>query len=165
MLTKIEDINNASDKIMAEWEADAKLDLSNLGQELNRRLKLHGKYIRYLNDTRRALAVLTRAQTVMMAEKLKMLREGPSADAWKQDKSKVDKFLSHYPQDGKRISSNERSQYVNSDEEMVKLIQVIESYNEIKDNLMEIIKQINNMNFTIRDAIEIKKFYDGIGGG
>jgi hypothetical protein len=100
-----------------------------------------------------------------MAEKLKMLREGPSKDAWKADKSKIDKFLSHYPQDGKRISSNERNQYINSDDDIVNLEQIIDSYQEIKDNLIEIIKQINSMSYTIRDAIEIKKFENGYGGG
>jgi hypothetical protein len=165
MLTKIEDINQAMNKIMDEWERDNKLDLSDLGTEINRRLKLHAKYLRYLNDTRRSLAVLYKAKTVLMAEKLKMLREGPSADAWKQDKSKIDKFLSHYPQDGKRISSNERNQYINSDDDIVNLEQIIESYLEIKDSLIEIIKQINSMSYTIRDAIEIKKFENGYGGG
>lgn len=137
------------EEYMDQWIADAKIDDVELDTESLRVPNLHAKYLKLL-----------------YGEKLKLKK-------FNIQKKTLVKVLSEYykgelnnPEDlseiqrepwQKTILKQDISSYVESDEEMIKLLTKIAYQEEVVLLLEDILKSINNRGFQIKNAIDWRK--------
>lgn len=134
------------------WAADSEIDETNLIRESSKIPLLHAKYYKiYYRASLRAtklryeLRELERAKTeyyngTMAPEDLK-------ERGWKPNPLK--------------ILRQDINRYIESDKDIVELSLKIEYQSSLAKFLEDIIKQINNRNFIIRNMVDLLKFQQG----
>jgi hypothetical protein len=140
------------DEIRQEIQADMVLDQVALDLESLKIPQLHGKYINFLVDERLSLrkaeadlSVLTRVKWEYYTGK--MSQEELTLRGWEPFALKV--------------LRNDLDLYLNSDADMIKCSQKIALQKEKISLLEEVVKELNNRHWKIRNAIEWRKFTNG----
>lgn len=134
------------------WVNDCKIDETNLSRAASIIPELHNKYYRmYMKE---ALKVKKLKADLVTLEKDKgdyytgtMAEEDLKSRGWQPFRLK--------------ILRNEVNKYIESDKDVIKLSLTIDYHASIANYLEEIIRQINNRNFIIRNMIEWSKFQSG----
>lgn len=142
-LTEIEELwtkDNAIDDVM--------LDTSSIDQS-----KIHNKYYVILNGERNALTKLELDKRELVRDKFEYYNGTIS-----EEKLKERKWLPF----GERILKSNISMYIEADSDMIQLERYIETQKTKINYLTDIIKQINNRTFVIKNVIEWRRFTNGL---
>lgn len=141
------------DKIKEMVETDLKIDGTELGDESTRIPQLHGKYINIYHDESLVLRKLEADYKTLRKQKWeyyngKMSQEELTRLGWEPF--------------GHRILRQDMDIYMESDEDMIRIVSKIEMQRAKVDYLDSVIKGINNRQWVIRNAIEWRKFMSGV---
>ena len=137
------------EEIQELWNRDREIDYTELGTESIRIPQIHDKYLKIYTDERInlrglefELSKLVRAKTDWYAGR--MSQEDLEERGW-------DQFLG-------RLLKNEISNYIESDNDVIKIKQHIAILQEKNNYLDSIIKMLNNRGFQIKNALDWLKF-------
>lgn len=141
------------DDIYDEWEKDAHIDRTELGEESLKIPKLHHKYFKIYTHER---LVLRKYEAEL--KQLKLLKHefytlGPTEET--HEKGWV------LPPQG-RILKSEVANYVDADKDIVNLTLKVGIQQEKIELLQSIVKSLTNRGFNIKAAIDWEKFKVGI---
>ena len=140
------------DDIRKELEKDTRIDDSALDAESLRIPQLHNKYLNFLMEERLCLARYENDVAVILRDKWeyytgKMSHEELTARGWEPFSLK--------------ILRNDLDLYLESDADLAKLQQKVVYQKEKISLLEEIVKELNNRHWKIRNAIDWRKFVNG----
>ena len=140
------------DDIRKEIERDVRLDETALDIESLKIPQLHSKYLNFLMDERLSLAKITSDYDTTLRIKWeyytgKMSQEQLTAHGWEPF--------------ALRVLRNDLDLYLNSDADISKARQRVVSQKEKISLLEEIVKELNNRHWKIRNAIDWRKFVNG----
>lgn len=143
---KLEELQNM-------WMEDAKIDQTNLGRSAARVPELHAKYIGILSTVR--LQYRKAEADYLRVKKLKqryyrgeLSKEELQDLGWTQ-------YLNNRP------LKNEMDEVINTDDDMIKMIDKLEYIKTVLLHLEQIIKSINSRTWDIKSSIEWYKFTNG----
>jgi len=141
------------DEIAAEWAKDSKIDKTELGVESIRIPELHSKYLKIFFDERRRLKGYQFQSRETYLKKYeyyngKMSEEEMKDLGWEP-------FM-------KRLMKGEVDYYLDADRDMIQEKAKIVNQEEKIDMVAEIIKNLNQRNFQIKNAIDYLKFTNGV---
>lgn len=141
------------DTIREMAEKDLPIDGTELGDESIRIPMLHGKYLNILHDETLVLRKLEADHRVLRKRKWewysgKMSKEELDALGWEP-------FAT-------RILRQDLDVYMEADEDLVRTSSKVEMQKAKVEYLDSLIRGINNRNWTIRNAIEWRKFMTGV---
>lgn len=140
------------DEILENWQEDAKVDKTELGEEALKIPKLHHKYYQFFVKERMILRKLESDMKQLKLDKYEFLTQGPNEET--KDKGW------RLPPKG-MILKGDVPMYLEADQDIVNLSLKIGYQQEKIDILDSIIKTIMNRNFIIRNAIDWQKFTMG----
>ena len=142
---KLEDIQEL-------WHRDREIDYTELGTESIRIPLIHDKYLKIFTDERIRLkgfefelSKLVRVKTEYYSGK--MSQEELERRGWEQ-------YLG-------RLLKNEISNYIESDDDVIKVKQQLVVLQEKVSYLDSVIRMINNRGFQIKNALDWLKFTNG----
>ena len=142
---KLEDIQEL-------WHRDSEIDYTELGTESIRIPQIHDKYLKIFTDERIRLkgvefelSKLVRTKTDYYSGK--MSQEELEQRGWEQ-------YLG-------RLLKNEIANYIESDDDVIKLKQQLIVLQEKINYLDSVIRMINNRGFQIKNALDWLKFSHG----
>lgn len=140
------------DDIRKQIELDVCLDESALDLESLKIPRLHGKYLNFLTDERLCLRKVQSDYSSLVRAKWeyytgKMSQEELTVRGWEPFSLK--------------ILRNDIDIYLEGDTDLNKMKQKIEYQKEKISLLEEIVKELNNRHWKIRNAIEWRKFVNG----
>ena len=142
---KLEDIQEL-------WHRDSEIDYTELGTESIRIPQIHDKYLKIFTDERIRLkgvefelSKLVRTKTEYYSGK--MSQEELERHGWEQ-------YLG-------RLLKNEIANYIESDDDVIKLKQQLIVLQEKINYLDSVIRMINNRGFQIKNALDWLKFSHG----
>lgn len=140
------------DELRKEIQRDTALDQSAMDLESLKIPQLHSKYLNFLTDERLCLSKMRHDLSVLLRCKWeyytgKMSQEELLVRGWEPFALKV--------------LRNDLDLYLESDADLAKLRMKIDYQNEKIALLEEIIKELNNRHWKIRNAIEWRKFTNG----
>ena len=140
------------DDIRKEIERDVRLDETALDIESLKIPQLHSKYLNFLMDERLSLVKITSDYDTTLRIKWeyytgKMSQEQLTAHGWEPF--------------ALRVLRNDLDLYLNSDADISKARQRVVYQKEKISLLEEIVKELNNRHWKIRNAIDWRKFVNG----
>jgi hypothetical protein len=135
--------------IEAMWKEDSIIDPDNLHNEAIRIPQLHGKYHEILNKT----FILKKQKEAEYKKQFK--------DKWLYFSGKADPEIYKEKPFPHKIMKSDISLYLEADNELNTLKNMLDYYTHILKYLDDIIKQIHNRSYQIRDSIEFSKFIAG----
>jgi hypothetical protein len=141
------------ERIREMAEADLKIDGTELGDESIRIPQLHGKYLNIFHDESLVLRKLEADYKMLRKQKWeyyngKMSQEDLKALGWEPF--------------GHRILRQDLDVYMESDQDMIRLIAKMDLQKAKVDYLDSLLKGINNRQWVIRNSIEWRKFMSGV---
>lgn len=141
------------DQIMEEWRIDASIDTTELGSESIKIPELHSKYLKIYFDERRKLKALEFQSKELFLKKYEYYHGRMSQE--ELDEMNWEPFM-------KRLMKNEVDLYLESDKDIITSNIKLVNQKEKLAYLEEVLKNINQRNFQIKNAIEWKKFTNGL---
>lgn len=140
------------DEILENWQQDANIDKTELGEEALKIPKLHHKYYQFFVKEKMMLRKHESEMKQLRLDKYEFLTQGPNEET----KDKGWKL----PPKG-MILKGDIPMYLEGDQDIINLSLKI-GYQQEKVELLEsIIKSIMNRNFVIRAGIDWQKFTMG----
>lgn len=141
------------DQLIEEWRKDASIDFTELGIASLKIPELHSKYLKIFFEERRKLKGLEFQSKELFLKKYeyyngRLSEEELESLGWEP-------FL-------KRLMKNEIDMYIDADKDIVEKNMRIVMQKEKLDFLEEVIKNINQRNFQIKNAIEWRKYTQGV---
>ena len=137
------------ENIQDEWEKNSKIDYSNLGTESIRIPVIHDKYLKIFIDERIRLKG-------MEFELSKLVRS--KTNYYKGEMTENELEERGWEQFQGRLLKNEISNYIETDDDYIKIKQNIVVQQEKINYLDSIIKQLNNRGFQIKNALGWLKY-------
>ena len=141
------------DQMMEEWRLDATVDSTELGIASLKIPELHSKYLKIYFDERRKLKSLEFQSKDLSLKKYEYYNGKLSQE--ELDELNWEPFV-------KRLMKNEVDMYLDSDKDIIGNNMRIVNQKEKLGFLEEVLKNLNQRNFQIRNAIEWKKFTQGV---
>jgi hypothetical protein len=141
------------DQMMEEWRLDATVDSTELGIASLKIPELHSKYLKIYFDERRKLKALEFQSTDLSLKKYEYYNGKLSQE--ELDELNWEPFV-------KRLMKNEVDMYLDSDKDIIQNNVRIINQKEKLAFLEEVLKNVNQRNFQIKNAIEWKKFTQGV---
>jgi len=140
------------DEILENWNQDSVINESQISTEILRIPKLHSKYVKILND-----------------HKLSAMKAKFEYDKFKTIKTEY--YLGHLDQETLekygwdqfdiKVSKGGVDRYLNSDEQLIKLLQK-KSYHEQAISICEsILKELSNRTWQLKVHVDYMKFLSG----
>lgn len=140
------------DQILEEWRKDAEIDSTELGEESIKIPQLHSKYMKIYFEERRKLKVYEFEIKDISLKKHEYYNGRMSQDELDE--------LEWMPFQ-KRLLKHEIEMYIESDKDIIKHHVKIANQKEKMQLLEEIVKNLNQRNFQIKNAIEWARFTNG----
>jgi hypothetical protein len=140
------------DEIMDMWEKDSKIDKSELGLEALKGPVLHHKYFKLFSSSRLSLRKMEADFKALRIKKADFYMNGPN------DETRALGWL--MPPRG-RILKQEVASYVDTDPDVRQFNHEIAMETERAEALEDIIKEIRNRGYAIKNAIDWIKFTNG----
>ena len=137
------------ENIQDEWEKNSKIDYSNLGTESIRIPVIHDKYLKIFIDERIRLKGMEFELSKLVRSKTNYYKGEMTEDELKE--RGLEQFQG-------RLLKNEISNYIETDDDYIKIKQNIVVQQEKINYLDSIIKQLNNRGFQIKNAIDWLKY-------
>ena len=141
------------DQMMEEWRLDATVDSTELGIASLKIPELHSKYLKIYFDERRKLKALEFQSKDLSLKKYEYYNGKLSQE--ELDELNWEPFV-------KRLMKNEVDMYLDSDKDIIQNNVRIINQKEKLAILEEVLKNVNQRNFQIKNAIEWKKFTQGV---
>ncbi len=141
------------DQLMEEWKKDAPVDSTELAIASLKIPELHSKYLKIYFEERRKLKGLEFQSKELFLKKYEYYNGRMSEEELQQ--LGWEPFM-------KRLMKNEIDMYIDSDKEIIEKNMRIVMQKEKLDFLEEVIKNLNQRNFQIKNAIEWRKFTQGV---
>lgn len=142
------------EELSDEWTKDCNLDYSNIKLEILNIPKLHAKYIRHLNDHKRASL-----KVKFDYDKMKEIRT--SYYLGYLDKETLDQYgWEQFDLNIKTKGGVEK--FINADELLIKLLQK-KSYHDLAISTCEaILKELSSRTWQLKSYIDYEKFLSGV---
>jgi hypothetical protein len=140
------------DQLMEEWRKDASVDTTELGNESLKIPELHSKYLKLYFEERRKLKALE-FQSKDLSLKYEYYNGRMSQE--ELDELNWNPFV-------KKLMKNEIDMYLDSDKDIITNNIRIVNQKEKISFLEEVLKNINQRNFQIKNAIDWRKFTQGV---
>lgn len=142
------------DELYEMWDIDAEIDENHLDKTSIASGKLHGKYLRLLMQHKVKLAALnsdynTKRQLKFKYYRGEMTREELAEAGWNQWQ-------------GLKPLKSEMDEWLNGDSDLNKIKIKIEYIKVMIEALESIMNQLRNRDWSIRNAIEWRKFVAGV---
>jgi hypothetical protein len=140
-------------EIQNMWIEDCKIDQTNLGRSAARVPELHAKYLNMMSSVRLQYRKTETEYLRMRKLKGRYYR----GELSKQELTELgwEQYLNSRP------LKNEMDDVMNTDEEIIRLIDKMEYLKTVMYQLEQIIKSINSRTWDIKSAIEWYKFTNG----
>ncbi len=138
--------------IYSEWEKDANIDITELGEEALKISKLHHKYFKILSHERLQYKKLDAELKMLKLEKHEFYTQGPTKETMERGWQ--------LPPVGKILRSDVNN-YIDSDKDIVNISLKIGMQLEKMDLLESIIKTIINRGYNLKVALDWEKFKMG----
>ena len=140
------------DKIQEMWEKDAKMDPDNLHAESLNIPVLHSKYYEIYNNI------------YLLRKKAEQQRKNIRHERYEYFSGKADPEVYVKDPFPKKIRDKDTMQkYLDADEKLSGVSLKIDYYETMLRYLEEILKQITNRTYQIKNAIEFMRFNSGLG--
>lgn len=140
------------DEILENWSTDAKLDSTELGVESLNIPTLHSKYLKiYFHERQRLKGYQFQLKDVYL-RKFEYYNGRLSRE--ELEEYNLEPFV-------KKLMKNEIDTYIDADKDVASVRMKIVAQEEKIDLLEEIIKNINQRNYQIKNAIEWGRFTQG----
>jgi hypothetical protein len=138
------------EQLLSMWEQDAGIDKTKLDDEAVNIPNLHHKYLRILMDTKsKRIAFIHKLETLKKDKELYYSGQATS-DVYKEK-----------PFDLKLKTKGGIEKHVNTDPEVINMLQKIEYYDVMIQGIEHIMTQIQWRNSTIKSAIDFMRFTSG----
>ena len=138
------------EQLLELWENDAPIDKMNLDDEATSVPKLHHKYLSMLMDVK--------ARKIALTHKLEEIKKNKELYYSGQATSDVYKDK---PFDLKLKTKSGVEKHVNTDPDVVNMLQKLEYMDVIQQGIEHILEQIKWRNQTIKNAIDWARFTSG----
>jgi len=140
-------------EIQSMWTDDCKIDQTNLGRSAARVPELHAKYLNMMSSVR---LQYRKAETEYLRIR-KLKGKYYRGELTKEELIELqwDQYLNSRP------LKNEMDDVMNTDEDIIRLVDKLEYLKTIMYQLEQIIKSINSRTWDIKSAIEWYKFTNG----
>ena len=141
------------DEILEMWDGDCSINEDHLDRESVNTAKLHSKYIRMLIQHKMKMAALTNEYNTLRQKKFRYYRgectrEELTEYGWNQWQ-------------GVKPLKNEMEEFLSGDSDLNRIHIKIEYIKCIVEALESMMGQIKGRDWSIRNAIEFKKFISG----
>ena len=137
------------DEIQSLWNEDSKIDPDNLHTESTNIPALHSKYYSILNR----ILLLKKSEE----NKYKILKK----EKWQYYSGKADPQVYIEKPFDHKVLRQDVDKYMDSDEDLIKILSKIDYYQVMTSYLDSILKNINNRTYQVKNAIEWQKFIRG----
>ena len=138
------------EELLNMWEQDAGIDKTKLDAEALYIPNLHHKYLRILMDTKsKRIAYIHKLETLKKDKELYYSGQA-TADVYKEK-----------PFDLKLKTKGGIDKHVNTDPEVINMLQKIEYFDVLIQGIEHIMTQIQWRNSTIKTAVDFMKFTSG----
>ena len=137
------------EQLQEQADKDLKINDSELDLESIKTPQLHNQYMKHLTKFK---LMLSRAES-----ELHIVKRGK----WEYYTGKADSTVYVEKPFNLKILRQDVDKYIDSDEEVIRAKQKVDYLNTVVDFLDRSIKQISNRTFTIKNAIDWKKFTSG----
>ena len=141
------------DQLIEEWRQDSPIDTTELGVASMKVPELHAKYLKLYFEERRKLKSIEFQSKELSLKKYEYYNGKLSQE--ELDELNWEPFM-------KRLMKNEIDMYLESDKDIIQSSIKIVNQKEKLAFLEEVIKNINQRNFQIKNAIDWKKFTNGV---
>lgn len=141
------------DQLIEEWRQDAPIDTTELAVASMKVPELHAKYLKLYFEERRKLKSIEFQSKELSLKKYEYYNGKLSQE--ELDELNWEPFM-------KRLMKNEIDMYLESDKDIIQSSVKIVNQKEKLAFLEEVIKNINQRNFQIKNAIDWKKFTNGV---
>lgn len=138
--------------IQSMWEKDSKIDIDNLHTESLSIPSIHAKYFNLYNTI-----VLLRKNAEQQKRKIRHERH-----QFYSGKADPDVYIDE-PFQKKIRDKNDMERYLNADDKLSKVSLKVEYYDVMLKYLEDILKQIHNRTYQIKNSIEFMRFQSGLG--
>jgi len=139
--------------LIEEWKTDTKIDDLNLDSESLKVPSLHSKYIGKLSESRMELRQL-RIQRRFLVKDLFEYYHGDLNNPQDLERIGREPYV-------KKLMKTDVMSYVEADRDIMRMDAKIETYSEMVETLLEIMKSINNRGYSLKNAIDFKKLMLG----
>ena len=141
-------------KTLNEFYDDTKKDLvieeSELDRESLRTPYLYDKYLKMYQETKLHLRKVQQKYNVLKLEKHRYYTGNADPEVYKENPF------------GIKVIKQDLELYLNADPELSKVFDMVDYASVIKDFLEKTLKNIENRNWNIKNAIEWRKFLSGV---
>ena len=137
------------EQLQEQADKDLKINDSELDLESIKTPQLHNQYLKHLTKFK---LMLSRAESELYIKK---------REKWEYYTGKADPSVYIEKPFNLKILRQDVDKYIDSDEEVIRAKQKVDYLNTVVDFLDRSIKQISNRTFTIKNAIDWKKFTSG----
>jgi hypothetical protein len=137
------------EQLQEQADKDLKINDSELDLESIKTPQIHNKYMKHLAKFK---LMLSRAESELHIVK---------RNKWEYYTGKADPSIYQAKPFNLKILRQDVDKYIDSDEEVIKAKQKVDYLNVVVDFLDRSIRQISNRTFTIKNAIDWKKFTSG----
>ena len=137
------------DEIQLSWEEDSKIDEDNLHTESTKIPSLHAKYYRILNN----ILLMKKLEE----NKFKQIKK----EKWQYYTGKADPEVYIEKPFDHKVLRQDVDKYMDSDEDLIKVLNKIDYFQVMLNYLDSILKLINNRTFQVKNSIEWQKFIRG----
>lgn len=140
------------DDILGEWEIDCQVNSTQLDSESLKIPKLHAKYVRYLQNYKSVLSMRSADY-----EKMKLLR-------WEHYNGKLPEEVykkRKWKPFALKVLKTDLHNYLNADEILIEYKERLDECKDAVGLLEDILKQLSNRNFTIKNAIDFLRYTNG----
>jgi len=142
------------DDLQSEWKKDCKINELNLGAESTKTPELHAKYLNYLTTFKLSLRKAESQKLALKRIKWKYFR----GELSKQELDSLgwEQYLGTTP------LNNQMADYLDSDDDIIKLDDKIEYVKACLYQCESIMKSLNSRTWDIKNHIEWSKFTNGL---
>lgn len=130
-------------------EKDVKINDTELDLESLKTPQLHNKYLKHLTKFKLLLTRATSEYNILKKEK------------WEYYTGKADPSVYQLKPFNLKILKQDVDKYIESDEDIIKIDQKVKYLETTVDFLDRTVRQISNRGFTIKNAIDWRKFTSG----
>ena len=141
-------------ELQDQWKADCKIDELNLGSESTKTPELHSKYLNHLTTFKLQLRKYESQMYSLRRIKWRYFRGELSRE--ELDNLGWEQYLGPQP------LKNEMQEYLDSDSDIIKIIDKIEYIKACLYQCEFVMKSLNSRTWDIKNAIEFMKFTNGL---
>lgn len=142
------------DEILNSWTKDCIIDQTQLGNEIVKIPQLHAKYLRILNEHK-----LSSLKTKFEYDKLKNIKT--EYYLGNLDKETLDEY--GWEQFDLKIGTKGNiDRYINSDEQLIKLLQKKSYHDQAISTCEQILNEIKNRSWQVKTLVDHNKFISGV---